>query len=297
MHQASNQPRILMGGTGRCGTSILATLFASHPDILYFGEPHIWLKGYGLLQMVRGLITPGQYAQFLLARHRIAMVRILTEHGHEGADEVYSVRNITATLQWAFSAPGSRLEQAARFVDGLFALGLRRWGGRTWAEKTPKTVMHVDLLARMFPQMRYIHILREPKDIYCSVRQKNWGPNTLSEFIQWYNDILRQAWQAQQELDSNQYMTLSMEELVDNPYRTAGVLLAFAGLDSTGGMIEQFATRVSGRQSHTDRWRQELAAEEVSAIDRECSAIYHKWLHKAENSRHLWMATPACPRA
>lgn len=284
MHQASDQPRILMGGTGRCGTSILATLFEMHPEVLYFPEPHIWLKGYGLLQMVRGEITLEQYAQWLIERHRPMMVKWLAEHGHDGADEVYSVRNTRATLQWAFSLPGSRLEQAARFVDGLFSLGLRRWGGQTWAEKTPKTVMHVDMLNQMFPQMRYIHIFREPKDIFCSVRGKPWGPNNLAEFIHWYNDIMRRAWQARQGLDDGRYMTLSLEQLTSNPGQAARVILTFTGLSALDEVVERFAANVTARDSHTDRWREELSPEEVVAIDRHCSVMYQQWQLEAQRN-------------
>lgn len=292
MHQASDQPRILMGGTGRCGTSILAQLFELHPDILYFPEPHIWLKGYGLLQMVRGEITLEQYGQWMVERHRVRMVHWLTETGHEGADEVYSARHVSATLQWAFSLPGSRLEQAARFVDGLFSLGLRRWGGRTWAEKTPKTVMHVDMLGTMFPQMRYIHIFREPKDVYCSVRGLHWGPNSLPEFVQWYNDIMEKARQAQQGLDGRRYMTLSMDELVQDPSRTAQAVLAFTGLDEANGVVQQFAAKVTARQSHTGRWRQELRSDEIIAIDDHCSAMYRRWLRTTESIGQPQMTTP-----
>lgn len=299
MHHMPGLPRILISGTGRSGTSILAALFSLHPDTLYFPEPQIWMQGQGLPAVARGEITPEQYGQVLIEQYRRKLVYWLTEHGHEGADEVYSARHILATLQWAFSQPGSRLEQAARFVDGFFSLGLQRWGGRTWVEKTPRTMIYVDLLDRMFPQMRYLHIIREPKDIYCSVRGRPWGPNTIVEFIHWYNVNMHKAWQAQLTLDENRYMTLSMEQLIRHPRHVARAALAFTGLDEAGDVIERFVERVNVGRSHTGRWREELGTDDVRAIDQQCSSLYRRWLLKAENdfaSRAVLPFAVAAPR-
>lgn len=293
MHQVPEQPRILIGGTGRSGTSILASLFGLHPDTFYFSEPGIWMWGYGVFRVARGEVAPEVYGQELIERHRHKLILWLTRHGHEEADEVYSPRYISAVLQWAFSSPGSRLEQAARFVDGLFSLGLQRWGGRTWAEKTPHTILHADLLGHMFPQMRYLHIIREPKDIYASVRGVRWGPKTVAEFVHWYNDVLRQAWEAQRGLDESRYMTLSMEHLVRDPCHVAWMALAFTGLDERSDVIQRFAAKVDARQSHTGRWREELGADDVHVIDRQCSEMYRRWLLKAEKDAQLRTVLPS----
>ncbi len=293
MHHASDQPRILIGGTGRCGTSILATLFQLHPRVLYFPEPRVWMEGGGLLQVLRGEITLEHYRLCLIEKHRHRMIYWLTAHGHEGAEDVYSARNVSATLQWAFSQPGSRIEQAGRFVDGLFSLGLQRWGGCTWAEKTPKTVMHADLLGQMFPRMRYVHIFREPKDVYCSIRRKDWGPNTVTEFVHYYNGIMHRAWHAQRELDDIRYMALSLVQLVRNPARVARAVLTFTGLSQIDDVIERFAENVNAHDSHAGRWREELEPDAVHVIDRTCAPTYQRWLLKAEKSGLLQTVAPA----
>ena len=70
-------------------------------------------------------------------------------------------------------------------------------GGRMRAEKTPKRVMHADLSGRMVPQMRCFPILHEPREVFCSVRQGPWGPNSVTEFVRYDRGLMNQVWHAQ----------------------------------------------------------------------------------------------------
>ena len=143
--------------------------------------------------------------------------------------------------------------------------------------------MDADVLGAMFPQMRCLHIMREPKDIYCSVRQRDWGLDTVDAFVSWYNTVMSHAWRAQETLDESRYMTLSIERLVHDPRGMGRMVLAFSGLSESDDVIERFAERVGEGQSHMDRWRRELRADEAQAIDRQCASMYQRWLGKTEN--------------
>ena len=58
----------------------------------------------------------------------------------------------------------------AGFVASFFDLAASRRGKSRWAEKTPLNVRHLGWIYRHFPNARFIHVIRDGRDVACSLR-------------------------------------------------------------------------------------------------------------------------------
>jgi hypothetical protein len=56
------------------------------------------------------------------------------------------------------------------FIEKFFGEYARVQGKRRWAEKTPRNVEHLDYIFRTFPNVRFIHMVRDGRDVACSLR-------------------------------------------------------------------------------------------------------------------------------
>lgn len=63
----------------------------------------------------------------------------------------------------------SSLSQA-EFVDRFFAEYGRSTRKPRWAEKTPKNIEVVDYVFEHFPYARFVHVIRDGRDVVCSLR-------------------------------------------------------------------------------------------------------------------------------
>lgn len=53
-----------------------------------------------------------------------------------------------------------------------------------WGDKTPSYVLEMDLLKQIFPAARFVHIIRDPRDVALSA-QRAWGHNPLRTAAKW----------------------------------------------------------------------------------------------------------------
>ena len=130
-------------------------------------------------------------------------------------------------------------------------------------EKTPHTVMITHFLYAMFPDMKYIHVVREPKDIYCSLLKQTWGPKQVDDFVKWYCYIMKVAYTAQSKIPEANYYVASFDNLVENTCEVVRDVLAFTSIKSSEEIINTCASQLRPELVHIDRWRQVLSDDET----------------------------------
>jgi hypothetical protein len=140
----------------------------------------------------------------------------------------------------AAACAGARAELEAR---------LRRGGGEVLVEKNPKHALRSAFLARVFPQARFIHLIRDGRDTVASLMFRNrgaeWGhlkipgwrellaryptQNHCRAAHQW-REAVRCARREGGALGSGRYLELRYEDLVRQPETVLAQALAFLAL-------------------------------------------------------------------
>ena len=147
-------PAPFIVGVGRSGTTLLRLMLDAHPDLAIPTETHFIPA---LLQVVE---TTGD---------REAALRLLA-----GAATWPNLGVEIAAVAEAFSrldpfTPGG----AARAVFGLYA---EAQGKPRWGDKTPPYRASMSEIARALPEARFIHIIRDGRDVALSYRGLWFGP-------------------------------------------------------------------------------------------------------------------------
>jgi len=169
----------------------------------------------------------------------------------------------------------------AAFIDNFFTRYAFECGKERWAEKTPKNVLRIAYLLRLFPNARFLHIVRDPRDVYCSVRQK--AQSTTPRWTKLTPERIARGWVQFVEAgidwrsDETHYCELRYEQLVKRPEETMRRVLTF--LDETWheNVLRPDARPLPSYEdgnvnrpvftSSIDRWRHELAPEDVRTIE------------------------------
>jgi hypothetical protein len=56
--------------------------------------------------------------------------------------------------------------------DGIFSSLAKKVNKRRWCEKTPDHVQHLPVLAATFPRAKFIHLIRDGREVACSVNRR-----------------------------------------------------------------------------------------------------------------------------
>ncbi len=190
---------IVIGGCGRSGTTLLRVMLDSHHRICCGPESSLF-------------------------RRRALDPDALAERFGIGCDEVRA----------AYDAAGSR----PAFIEAFAAICLRMSGKARWAEKTPRNISRVAEIFASFPDARFVHVLRDGRDVACSLRTHPRHRLVDGRLVplktrkpiagcarRWRDDIesSRRHWQ------DPRFHTLRYEDLVRDPRTVLSALMAFVG--------------------------------------------------------------------
>ncbi len=174
--------------------------------------------------------------------------------------------------------PGLDADAARRFaLAAPFAAYARQQGKPAWGDKTPHYVHHIDTLLRLWPDARVVVLVRDGRDVACSLRSMPFGPNNAWAAAQWWARGIRAGERAVRR-HPGAVTTVRYEDLVADPATHVASVCAFLGLRYEPEMLalervdrgrivadqaDWFPTLFDGiHASAVGRWRREMSPRE-----------------------------------
>ncbi len=263
----STKKPVFIGGTGRSGTTIVARLLGAHPayhaipiEVRFLVDPG------GLCDLAEGRTTYRKFKRKMLRRWFYREIRNGETRGlHELLDRetleaaLHRLDRELATEPW--KAGGDFVH---RLLDPM-AAGDDAQG---WLEMTPPNALAAPSLLRLFPDMKLLHVVRDGRDVACSVALAIWGPDDVDEALDWWADRLEKGLAAGNRLPPDRVLVIQMEDLVkDDREREYTRLREFLELDDDPAMRAFFESTVSGDRAHIGRWVDQVPASRRPAFE------------------------------
>ncbi|NIU02305.1 MAG: hypothetical protein GWN01_15800, partial [Nitrosopumilaceae archaeon] len=108
------------------------------------------------------------------------------------------------------------------YSEWAFHKNMTRWGG-----KTPDYSLHAPQLHQLFPDAKFIHIIRDGRDVALSLYNLNWGPKDSFLAARHWKDRVEAAQRFGRTLNDHLYMEMRYENLVQNPVQEFERLIHF----------------------------------------------------------------------
>jgi len=150
----------------------------------------------------------------------------------------------------------------ADIVSAAFDAYAAHHGKVRWGDKTPIYVLDMPLLADLFPDARFVHLIRDGRDVTLSYLSVSWGPRSVWEAARkWRRDVTAGRLHGQ-ELGKARYLELRYEDLVADPRTWLETVCAFADLAFDERMLEHnkdWRDRVQAPPGGAERWHRSVA--------------------------------------
>ena len=82
---------------------------------------------------------------------------------------------------------------AADAIRAFYLLYAEREGKTRYGDKTPGYVKEMRRIQRVLPEARFIHIIRDGRDVSLSHMRMNWGPETYEQSARLWRNRIRKA--------------------------------------------------------------------------------------------------------
>jgi hypothetical protein len=119
----------------------------------------------------------------------------------------------TVRERFAVEAP-TDYASAMRIVYACYA---ETNGKPRYGDKTPRYVEYVGVLAQVFPESLFVHIIRDGRNVACSYLDAEWGPGSVEEAAQMWAYRVGAGRTGGRELGPHRYMEVRYEKLVERP--------------------------------------------------------------------------------
>ena len=197
----SNLNPIIIGGCPRSGTTLARALIGIHPEI---ASPK---KEYNILMWIKDK-------------------KILTNVFNFSKEEIDTLK--------------TNYEDHIQFAENVLKLYMQKERKQFIAVKHPFHIIIIDELFRYFPNMKFIHVIRDGRDVSCSLRTHPKrkivdGKITLNTTKNPFDWCIRR-WvscinQGKKWMNSNNYFEIKYEDLVKDPVKTMEESFKFVGLE------------------------------------------------------------------
>ena len=147
-------------------------------------------------------------------------------------------------------------------------------GSKVWGDKTPMNTLYLNWIGDVFPQSKFIHIIRDGRDVVSSYLKMGRYDSILEAANRWINSIeLAQAFGSK--IKEN-YMEILYEDLVTNPDKSIKEVCAFLDINYNSDILDH--TSQVEKLGDTDKSHHANLSKPIS------SESIGKWKHNLSES-------------
>ncbi|MFQ5535034.1 MAG: sulfotransferase [Sphingomonadales bacterium] len=173
-----------------------------------------------------------------------------------------------------------RLDQ---LVEAVFQLVATEDSGPRWGDKTPEYVREITRLHRLFPEAKFIHVIRDGRDVSISLRKTKWRGSSVRATACFWRDYVLAGMQQGRGLPDRLYLEVAYEDIVTSPEDELTRICEFLSLPFDPKMMDfhqqahrniaawekdiHRKTTRPPRPSDVQRWKREMSAFEVLVFE------------------------------
>jgi hypothetical protein len=240
--------QVFILGAPRSGTTFLASLL----KLTRFGVPfetQFVVKYYHLLTKYGNLADKENFKLLVsdILSERAVMQWKLTLD----LDQFFSL----LTGRWTYS----------NIIDELCLLRNSQLDLQAWGDKTPHYIGDFEVIYKLFPNAKFIYIVRDGRDVALSLLEKNWGPNNIYTCARYWKRLNKEQPLFERLKEQGQFISVIYEELLDSPEDHVRKIYDFLGEKIDDKKIIGFARTV--KSANYQKWKVKLNKGQLQLFD------------------------------
>ncbi len=231
-HKSPTAEPVFIVGMNGSGTSMLLRCLGRHPELYRFPEETKLLPYF-----IRSL---PKYGDLNNDKNYLRLWNDLKN--------IFAFRKVNKGLPPPLPAEWRDVPRDfGSIVDKIFRYFASTEGKIRWCEKTPMHALHIHTLASVFPDARFLHIIRDGRDCAASFHRR-WGYKPERTIFRWKN-VVREARRQGASL-GGRYFEIRYEELTRAPEPAMRRICTFLDVSFDDMMLRP--SRSGSRDVHSE---------------------------------------------
>ena len=260
-------PVFIVGMNGS-GTTMLADSLGKHPE-LYVLPIESKIIPYYLLKYGLDDIAGGDSEQITQLASAI------------GGSKPFWQSNKERDVELSFEEL-SVCRNLPQIIAAVYKHLADKQGKRRWGDKSPINTQYIEVLAKAFPDARFVHIIRDGRDAAQSFHRR-WGYHPIHTIVRWKH-LIREGREQGRRLGSERYCEVRYEDLTVKPEEYMRHICEFLHLSFTSDVLrssmhymDRSTVNVSGGRIvvNSEKWRTYFDANAVRELESHGGAMMH----------------------
>jgi len=214
-------------GTGRCGTTLTARVMNAHSRICVPHELQIAFEYSHNGERLAEIFASGKNL-FYKAEDYIQQVQARCPH------DFMAYYNYQAFFNELHYPQLSLRRLLTRFYCNI-AQSYRK---SIFAEQVPWYGQNIPLLNKIFPKSKFIHLVRDGRDVSISYARTPWWHQDPQQNLQRWQQEIQKIEKDGAHLLKDRFLSIRYEDLVTKPEATVKDMCEFLGVDYEKGMLK-----------------------------------------------------------
>jgi len=142
-------------------------------------------------------------------------------------------------------------------IDRLCMKRFNTKGKLSWGDKTPRYIIDLDILYKLFPNSKFIYIVRDGRDTALSLLNRQWGPNNIFSCAEFWERCNRETNTINTIKKNGQLFRIHYERLLENPNETVKKIYNFLGLNPSNNEITKITKNIN--PGNYNKWKTKMS--------------------------------------
>ncbi|MBA2726200.1 MAG: sulfotransferase [Actinobacteria bacterium] len=156
----------------------------------------------------------------------------------------------------------------------------RSRGKSIWGDKTPRYIEHISFLANLFPDSRFIHLVRDGRNVALSYAHVDFGPKNVARVAELWTRRVATGIKEGRPLGDDRYLEIRAEDLALDVHAQLEKVCRFLGVDVDPSMFDpaelakgeiekkrhNYSPEAAGRAAMSD-WTTDMKPEDVEVFE------------------------------
>ena len=140
-----------------------------------------------------------------------------------------------------------------------------------WLDDTPYNILRADMLLKVFPNMKLVHIYRDPRDVLASYLRQNWGGDYVAATARRLGNVLDRWRDIRESLPDGLYLEIPFEALALSPQKRLSEIASFIGLSNYQFSEDELAL-INYDRAHIGRWKKDIPKDSLDFVEKYLSS-------------------------
>lgn len=263
---------VFITGCPRSGTTMLASMLGSAQSCVATPESDFFIDFvYKYLNKTSRELNKEDFKNFLKSNYRFKQWQLKPDN-IENIPETVTYKNYGAVIE-------STVKQYVKVHSEVNETEVTR------IDHTPSSILDFNILNDLFPDSHFIFIVRDPRAVYASVKNLDWGANTALKLAEEWNEYTA-MYLSIEKLFPNRVSLIRYEDVLTNAPVELNRLCEFIGVPYSNNLHEGNGFKIPSYTSlqhslvgktldrqRIDKWKLDLDEHDILLIEAKSSLI------------------------